>query len=312
MTETLCEHDFRAILARYQLGDFVAAEPFGAGAVQVNVRLTATSGSYALKWYRNRSLERVAVEVHMLRHLQRRGFPGPIPVRDAEGGYVGEYRGRPYLLSTIVPGKHSENPSVAQLKQVAGCMGNLHRMSRGYRPPSSGRGEPDPRGFVWKAAQSKAEKAGWNEQARGKVKRIRCELDSLRFPNSLPKGICHADYHHSNVLFKDGRLSGLVDFDDARHARVVFDIANFLDYWVWPWGQGIDFRRARDLLGEYQKRRAMNEAEKRHLFDAWKWQILLDATHFFSRGSAEDCRERKKIAYLEGLGRERIERSLFS
>ncbi|MCP4640550.1 MAG: homoserine kinase [bacterium] len=307
----LRKHDFAEILSRYRLGGYVNAEPFATGAVQVNVRLTTTKGLYALKWYRNRSRERVQFEVHILRFLERRSFPAPIPVRDASGAYVGEHKGKPYAIYTIVPGAHVEKPRRAHLEQLAACAANLHRVSRGYRPPALASARMDTRQFLWKAAQAEARKLGMNANAKAKLRWMRDQLDALRLPNSLPKGICHYDYHHSNFLFTKGRLSGLVDFDDARHARLVLDVANLLDYWTWAHGKGVDFSRARQLLREYTKHRPLNEAEKRHLFDAWKAQILLDKVYFFGRGQADDFYEKRKIEQLDGVGRTGFERSVF-
>ncbi len=307
----LRKRDFLEILSHYRLGDCVKAEAFTSGAVQVNVRLTTTTVPFALKWYQNRSRERVLFEVDILRYLQKHAFPAPAPIRAVDGGYVGECRGKPYTICSIVPGRHRQKPGPAQLRQVAACAANLHKTSRGYRPPRSVSGRVDDRQFLWEAAQAEARKLGRNPNARAKLAWMRGELDALKLPNALPKGICHYDYHFSNFLFVKGRLSGLVDFDDARHARLVFDIANLLDYWAWPHGGPPDFKRARDLIREYTKHRPLNEAEKRHLFDAWKAQILLDAVYFFARGPVDDFHEKRKIDGLENLGREAFQRKVF-
>ena len=308
----LCKKDFLDILSNYRLGDFRRAQAFTTGAVQVNVRLTTSMGHFALKHYQNRSRERVLFEADLLRYLHRHAFLAPVPIGDRGGGFVGEHKGKPYTICTIVPGRNRENPNAAQLGQLAECVATLHKVSRGYRPSHSQSRHADTRQFLWEAAQVEARKLGDSPNAKAKLRWMRDELDALKLPNSLPKGIGHYDYHYSNIMFVNGRLSGLVDFDDARYTRLVLDVANMGDYWASLPGGELDFDRMRKLLREYAKNRPLNEAEKRHLFDAWKAQVLLDTVYYFHRGRADDFREKRKIGYLNNVGREEFQSRLFA
>ncbi len=72
-------------------------------------------------------------------------------------------------------------------------------------------------------ARRKAKAIG-TANAKNKLKWFESELSKLSLPKSLPKGICHCDFHFSNVLFTKGKFSALIDFDDANYTFLTFDL----------------------------------------------------------------------------------------
>ena len=60
------------------------------------------------------------------------------------------------------------------------------------------------------------------------------------------------------------------------------------------------------------KYRRLNALEKRHLFDVLQLSILIDCIWFFERGGAEDFYEKRKIEFLNHLGRDKFFEALFS
>ena len=105
-------------------------------------------------------------------------------------------------------------------------------------------------------------------------------------------------------------MVGLIDFDDANYTYLIYDVANFLDYYarMWP----LDDGKARSLLKEYMKHRPLSAPEQRHLFDALKLSVLVDSLWFFHRYERGSFREKRKIDYLNSLGREGFRSRLFA
>ncbi|MFM8455121.1 MAG: aminoglycoside phosphotransferase family protein [Gammaproteobacteria bacterium] len=93
------------------------------------------------------------------------------------------------------------------------------------------------------------------------VKRhLNLELDSeirntyshlVSFIEALPKVVSHMDFHSRNILCRDLKLSGIVDFQDAMFAPITYDVASLLKdcYITWPRYQVLDWLlRFRDEL----------------------------------------------------------------
>ncbi|MGQ4669172.1 phosphotransferase, partial [Metabacillus halosaccharovorans] len=132
-------------------------------------------------------------------------------------------------------------------------------------------------------------------------------------PNTLPLGICHSDFHSSNILFKNNEFVALLDFDDANYTYLLFDLVGLIESWAWTYDKDevINLPTAKRIIEEYTKHRPLSNSEKRHLFDVYKLSILIDCVWYFSRGNAEDFYEKRKIDYLKKLGRENFYKALF-
>ena len=151
------------------------------------------------------------------------------------------------------------------------------------------------------------------DDALEKLAWLENQLSNLELPDSLPKGICHCDFHFSNVLFQGDRFAGLIDFDDANFTYLTFDLVCLIDSWAWPFqSESLDLEQARKIVQAYEKYRPLSVVEQYHLFDVHKLSILFDCIWYFGRGSAIDFYERKKIEYLNALGRDRYQQALFS
>src|SRR5690606_37183506 len=121
----------------------------------------------------------------------------------------------------------------------------------------------------------------------------------------LPKGICHCDFHFSNVLFNRHRFVALLDFDDANYTFLLFDLVGLIESWAWPHPSDVlALKQARVIVQKYMKYRPLNPVEQRHLYDVYKLSILMDTIWFLGRGSAPDFYERRIIDFLNNLGRQ--------
>lgn len=51
-----------------------------------------------------------------------------------------------------------------------------------------------------------------------------------------PRGFVHRDYHSRNLMVSNGRLTGMLDFQDAMHGPLCYDIVSLLRdcYVIWP------------------------------------------------------------------------------
>ncbi|MCL6443404.1 MAG: hypothetical protein K6T83_08105 [Alicyclobacillus sp.] len=72
-----------------------------------------------------------------------------------------------------------------------------------------------------------------------------------------------------------------------------------------------NFNEAKKVISEYVKWRPLREVEEQYLFDVYKLSVLIDCVWYFERGDAQDFYERRKVEFLNGLGRERFYLELF-
>ena len=310
------------ILAHYDVGALVDLSPFTAGAVQTNLLLQTTRGNFVLRYYRqNRSVEAVQFEVNLLNYLTRHAYPCPGVIRNKRGRYLGLHEEKPYALFAFVEGVHIEEPTAAQQGQLIQKVAELHRITKHYRPTQRHARWNYNVPFCAMLAEKTAQTIA-TASAEAKLVWYRQALAQIVLPAALPKGICHADFHFSNVLFKDGNFHALLDFDDANYTYLTFDLVALLEPMLFPfrWDTWqsfapadvvFDFHTARQIVATYQAVRPLNGLEKRHLFDVLKLATLIDCLWYFARGELPDFYEKRKIDVLDLLGRERFCQELF-
>jgi len=318
---TFSKTDFIKILSDYDLGEYKDSKPITAGAVQTNLLLQTTKGKYVFKYYQNRSEKSVLFESELIRHLTDRNYPCPPQLENRDGKPVGAFKGKPFIIFGFVEGRQLKNPSESQRKQLVRKAAELQNITKGYRPKNAEFRSNYDVETCRELARKKAEKIN-TANAREKLAWYENELLQLELPESLPKGICHCDFHFSNVLFKGGEFRALIDFDDAKYTFLVYDLAALIDQFAKSfnhdsWSKvkkdenAFDFSEARKTLAEYMKHRPLSDGEKEHLFDVLKLSILVDCIWFFERGNADDFFEKRKIDCLNSMGRQGFYKGLF-
>ncbi len=313
--------DVETILSHYELGAVEAITPLTAGTVQTNLLLQTTQGKFVLRYYKqNRSFDAVRFEVNLIHYLKRHGYPCPGVLRDRQGRSLGVYRERPYAIFAFMEGVHVEQPTALQQAQLVQQVAQLQLLTQHYRPAYLharwNYGIP----FCAKLATEIAEKIG-TPNAAAKLAWVHQTLAALELPKAHPKGICHCDFHFSNVLFKEGNFHALLDFDDANYTYLTFDLVALIEphlfRFEWDNWQMVrvgddvfDFADARKIIALYQTVRPLSAMEKAHLFDLLKLATLLDCLWYFARGDVDSFYERRKIECLDALGRSAFTRAL--
>lgn len=313
--------DFEGILSDYNLGRYEQSKRLTSGAVQTSYLLRTSRGKFVLKYYENRPKGSVLFESNLLKYLKGNNYPCPVPCNSDYGKSVGTYNEKPYIIFEFLEGHNIRFPNERQKRQLIRKVAELHKITRGYIP----RYKKFRLNYSIEHCSQLARKKAYEVDTVDAIKKVRwleSELSKLILPRSLPKGICHCDLGFSNVLFKNGKFKALIDFDDANYTFLAFDLANwvnpFINSFTWStWSNfaketpPLEFSKSRILVSIYTKYRQLNHDEKLHFFDLLKLSVLFDCIWYFARGNAADFYEKRKIEYLNSMGRENFYRNLF-
>jgi homoserine kinase type II len=196
------KNDFADVLSNYDLGEFKNSKPFTTGTVQTNFLLQTTKAKFVFRYYENRSKNSVLFESNLIKYLKDKNYPCPAPFKNKHGKLVGVYKGKPFIIFEFAEGKHIENANENQKKQLIQKVAELHNLTKNYRPANKKHRWNYNVELCRELARKQAKKFN-TTNSKEKLKWFERELLKINLPKSLPKGICHCDFHFSNVLFKN-------------------------------------------------------------------------------------------------------------
>jgi len=242
----------------YSLGRLIEYSGIQAGIENTNYRVTSSQGDFILTIFESLTAQELPCYLNLLNHLSSADFPAPSPQRCIHNKFINILSGKPAALFNCLPGQSIEVTSTSDCSEIGKYLANLHILSQ-----SSGFKKPNSKNIV--ACQqvfeqvdpflSKPDKELLNSE-------LQFQLNYL-LP-TLPSGIIHADLFKDNVLFKQHKISGILDFYNACNDFYLLDIAVTCNDWCVD-NNKVNQQKINSLLSGYQKIRKLNKDEQTHL-----------------------------------------------
>jgi Ser/Thr protein kinase RdoA (MazF antagonist) len=233
-------------LQAYDLGPLRTAVHH-AGTAARTWRLTTASGEYLLRTRGSRTsaAELIAYDHALRRHLLAAGIPTAAPLATREGSTTTRVGERALELYAIVPGAPLAAAGLAEIAAAARALAAFHAAAASFPlaqalPPvaqyrtlgleqTSQRME-DP-ALLQRVYAGLAATAGTASQApalalaQAWLERLRRHFSATVYSH-LPQTVTHGDFTLANLLFLEGQVSGIFDFDWARWAPRLRDLAD--------------------------------------------------------------------------------------
>ena len=261
-------------LTTFSVGAPVGLEPIAAGIENTNYFVTTTQGHYVLTLFERLPAAQLPFYLGLMAHLARHGIPCPAPIADLSDRYLSELNGKPAALVTRLPGTSVHSGNASHCAALGELLARMHLAGRSY----AGYLE-NPRGVKWWRSAA-AEVRPLLDRPRQELLDEEMRFQSLhRFPD-LPRGPVHADLFRDNVLFEEGRLSGVIDFYFAGVDCLLYDVAVCANDWCLADSDRdprLDPERTSALLEAYRARVPLGPAER----EAWPALLRAAALRFW-------------------------------
>jgi Ser/Thr protein kinase RdoA (MazF antagonist) len=218
-------------------------------------RLHVSRASAAVEW-----------EVALVRFVCERGWPAPGTLPAGSGTQVLECESRLWTAAEYLPGEHPPEDSTAMQHIYGRLLARLLRDMAAF--PLDG--QRPGFGKLWELdiSVAPADAGSFNDLLRqfgedypglaNAVRRYRYrnlrELSRLHYPD-LPDYPVHGDFGAENLLWQDGKLSGLLDFDWCCRDALACDLAA-----AFPWDH-MTSDRIRALIEGYEEVRRLDDTE---------------------------------------------------
>lgn len=288
-----------AFLASFApLGTRVASRGIEAGTVNTSYALDLTSGHYFLRLYEEQDFGGAAREAEMLAHLAEADVPTPAPIAGADGAFVRLLAGKPASLFPWRPGQMVCQKGVTPThgRLLGAALAQVH-LAGG--PCGEGRFHPD-------ALVARCDRIGDRALAASLATDV--ATVASRRNASLPTGLLHGDLFRDNVLWNEGTISALLDFESAHRGPYIYDVA--VAILSWSFSSELELPIARSIAAGYQEVRPLLPAEREAFLDE---AVLATLRFAITRITDDAIRVGKKWQRfvqrreaLEALGRDRL------
>lgn len=273
--------EVRSILSLYHLDSL---EDFGGiteGSINTHYWVLVSGRRYFLRITERKRVQDMIFERELLEHLSRAAMPVPRLIENVAKGTFTPWsvRGRFVSLFEYMDGRDLGVFEIRphHARAVGRFSAKMHLSTQGFRRLR--RNEFDLLGLdrQLQRIDSALRSGRLAPRFGGDVQLLADELERQRkrSVDHLPRGTVHGDLFVDNVKFRDGKLSGVIDFEKAATERFTWEIAVALNAWCWepspiqrggPAGR-FDPNRTRAFIRGYASVRKPGREEERALAD---------------------------------------------
>ena len=254
----------RGLGARYGL-EVSSVQALRAGSVNSNFRLetAGSQGPCFLRVYEEQDAAGARRELNTIAQLARLGVPTPAPLELLGGGRAAEHAGKPVGVHPWVAGEilclARITPEIA--RQLGRALARVHACSTQLEQIPEGRFRVQDLYLRLDHVEASTDRyAADTALIRQRLEHYTRRLDAL---GALPRGLIHGDLFRDNVLWQQGELRALLDFESASLGVFAYDLMVCVH--AWCYGDAYDSRLVAALLDGYAQERAPEPAEWRAL-----------------------------------------------
>lgn len=230
--------DLAVLGESFELGEVREHRFLSAGLMNGNWRLDTAEGSFALKRIMDVTLPLARRNLAVLAELAEAGVPVARPLATSTGETVAEIAGRGYCLIPWTEGDHQPGTALTldQAADLGVLLGQIHQNLNGERTarllppgpqqatalvttPAAAHTEADRFLALIAALESPTAFDAEAAEALGERKVLLDKYGSERPSTEValgPVGWTHGDVQHRNVLWRDGKIAGVIDWDRIR------------------------------------------------------------------------------------------------
>ncbi len=266
------DEEVSEFVSAYDIGGVLACKGIAEGVENSNYMLTTESGAFILTLYEKRvDSADLPFFLGLMEHLAAKGIPCPTPVKARDGVALREVCGRLAAIVTFLPGLWPKRISTDHCRDLGEVLARMHKAGADFdiqRTNSLSIND-------WRPLLEASGRNDTELVKPGLYDALTQELDYLEadWPENLPLGTIHADLFPDNVFFRDGHLSGIIDFYFACTDAMVYDLGICLNAWCFEPDGSFNITKARRMLATYRIERGLSAAE-------------LDALPLLARGAA--------------------------
>ena len=257
------KNELEIFLEQYDIGTLLKFDGILEGIENTNYKIITTQNTYILTIFEKRvDEEDLPFFINLKNHLVKKNFLCPKPISSKTGKVINHLNKKPCILISYLKGKKVQLASKNHCEQVGEKLSLLHEYALDFKQKKENKMNYN----QWENIFLKC-KTSKNEDYVYLYSFIEKELLFLKenWPNSLPKGVIHADVFQDNVFFINDKFSGLIDFYFSCNDYLAYDLALAVNAWCFDIKGSFSENKLLAIIKGYEVNRTLLKEEKNSL-----------------------------------------------
>ena len=257
------EDDLKTFLLSYHIGSLMSYEGIEAGVSNTNYHLFTDHDRFILTLFEPHRvhLEDIPFFIDYSMHLEEHGVQCPQTMRRKNGQAISQLCDRPAVIFSFLEGSGATAATLTpeMCNRAGKTLAHMHKAAESFPKTQENRfGLPRWRQWLNEMGRS------INKVSDGLYLAAAAELSWIEehWRTDLPQGAIHADFFPDNVFFKDGIVSGVIDFHFVCTDFFAYDLAIAVNAWTFDNSNTFVPERFDALMAGYESMRPLSVHEK--------------------------------------------------
>ena len=319
MRQSYSSEKIISFLEKYYDLNITSISLFESGIENTNYLIITKEQKYVFRTYEELNIQSVEFEVSFINECRKKGLPVQKVLQTVDKKEIIFFNEKPAVLLSYIEGEDfTTTPLTEDLaKEIGTLIAEFHKKTSHYKP----KGNPM-RKHYWDAAQFLVNEERLEHITSPTIKK-RVLDDIKEYKLMLPvlkkcrRGIIHNDFNAENILIKENKISGVIDFGDATETFLVGGLAIPIAHICFQ--QKDPLRFAKLILTAYNKELFLTKHEKEVLFLLVKLRFIMGiitASYLKTTlGEQKDLNQLMQWGFenllcIEEMGKERFDEAL--
>jgi len=262
----LSENKLKEFFSKYSLGKVLNYNGIKEGIENTNYFVQTNKNKFILTLYENRvGEEDLPFFMGLMKNLVIANFPSPEPIINVNGNYIAEISGKKAAVVSFLNGTAKKNLSTENCYDVGVKTATLHTITKNLSLKRKNQLSINNWRKIFQNVKNDCSKI--NKNLPLIIEKNLNEIEN-NWPKNIPSGIIHADLFPDNILFKNNKLTGIIDFYFSCNDFYAFEIAICLNALCFEGlNENLSFNvtKAKKFIDGYSSIRKISEDEKKSL-----------------------------------------------
>ncbi|MBL7050532.1 His-Xaa-Ser system radical SAM maturase HxsB [Candidatus Woesearchaeota archaeon] len=229
---------------------------------------------WVLKIYRNKFENKTknkrslaSINKYLL-FLHNKGLKVCVPCKNKKSQYESNLKDNFFSIYHYIEGSEFKKKD-SEIKSSAKNLALFHNLSKEYQKKIYTRNFLDLKKIICASKNKIFLRINSNEEKSFITMNILklINLTKKNNYNKLNKLYTHGDFRWNNLIYKNGKLSAILDFDSVTYGPKIFDVAIILSSLIHYYGQDILIEKIKIFYDEYIKQSKINKYEKKKIIN---------------------------------------------